>query len=624
MTKPLAACRTGRYTGRREESGVFSFRGIRYAQGPRFRAPVPVPPGSDVMDATRFGPTAPQSFLHDEPASASPDMSEDCLTVNIWTRFLPSEGSPALRPVMFWIHGGSYGWGGTVDPLYDGQYLAASDQAPVVVSVEYRVNALGFSDLSQMPDGKKWTRDMLSQSGFLGLMDCQEALRWVRGNIASFGGDPENITVFGESAGGGLVSLLMVSDGSFDEQGRCLFRRAIAQSGTVNLTYDLAGLRETNQIGLIMKALVRNGVFDSDQRIAGWTEKTLEEKTSLLTLDDLMEVSTKDLIAALNADSGTVSVEGSSTVGGQNSFPLRTSEVTDEQGHVIASVKSIIPADPYEALDRAAKAGVELMIGTNGDEFRYWLNDLGDRDLRQENEEGLRTRIRNFREYLAGAYASLMAAAAGGEGEAPEWLESLPPELTPGSDDPEEWAAAAAAYFFRLWTEAYHASLSEGKTPCRDDARYADCAPEETWIHTELATQLSFRMPSVLFAESFLKAGGKVWMYYFDRKADMEIIGTLLGSCHASEVAYTLNNVAHGTQFSGRVDPALARDMSELWIRFAAAGVPSLKGFTVRPYDTAERSSLYISDEGRLSNLPDPLKTVRLFLEPFAEAWRLM
>jgi para-nitrobenzyl esterase len=195
------------------EGGLAVFRGIPYARPPvaelRFAAPVPPPPWDGVRDATAFGPPPPQSALlptvaAPPPPGADPD---DWLTVNVWT---PSPGGGSCLPVLVWIYGGVYRLGASSQPSYDGTNLAAL--GVVVVTFNHRVGAEGFAQLPGRPANRA-------------LLDDVAALRWVRENITAFGGDPELVTVSGESAGAGAVAALLVMPSA-----NGLFRRAIAQS----------------------------------------------------------------------------------------------------------------------------------------------------------------------------------------------------------------------------------------------------------------------------------------------------------------------------------------------------------------------------------------------------------
>lgn len=205
--------------------GGFAFLGIPYAQDPtgdrRFAPPHPQPSWDGIRAADRVGPAAPQTEdLGRREMFGLPDYEIDessCLTVNIWTPGVDE----AARAVLVWIHGGAFSWGSGGDPVYDGARLSAR-QDVVVVTLNYRLGALGFLQLPGAPG-----------SGGLGLLDQVEALRWVRKNIAAFGGDPQRVTLFGQSAGAVSIAAHLAMPDS-----RELFHRAILQSGSAEMLLD--------------------------------------------------------------------------------------------------------------------------------------------------------------------------------------------------------------------------------------------------------------------------------------------------------------------------------------------------------------------------------------------------
>lgn len=215
---PVVRAPTGAVKGVAEE-GVRVFKGLPYALPPvgaaRWKPPVAMPAWSEVRDATRFGAACvqPKGRADSIYAWDLEQTSEDCLFLNVWT---PAKAQNA--PVMVWIHGGALTTGASSDPMYDGAGFAR--QGVVVVSINYRLGALGYMahpELSaESPEGI---------SGNYGLLDQIEALRWVKRNVVAFGGDPENVTIVGESAGALSVMYLMASP-----QARGLFNKAIAQS----------------------------------------------------------------------------------------------------------------------------------------------------------------------------------------------------------------------------------------------------------------------------------------------------------------------------------------------------------------------------------------------------------
>ncbi|HYD27156.1 carboxylesterase/lipase family protein [Brevundimonas sp.] len=215
---PRAAVEQGTLIGR-EADGVRSFKGVPYARPPvgglRWRPPQPAGPWGE-RDAGQVGPICVQPPGNGDNGVGPLPMSEDCLTLNVWA---PAQSEGPL-PVMFWIHGGGLNNGSGTAALYDGTRLAK--RGVVVVTVNYRLGRLGFFDHPALAA----ERAPGAPAANYGLMDVIAALRWVRENAAAFGGDPDNVTVFGESAGGALVTRLMISDA-----GRGLFHRAVVQSG---------------------------------------------------------------------------------------------------------------------------------------------------------------------------------------------------------------------------------------------------------------------------------------------------------------------------------------------------------------------------------------------------------
>ena len=206
--RPLVATSQGSYIGTSAKDHIV-FKGIRYAQAPtgdlRWAAPQSPPPQSQAQHADKFGALCPQP--HRATNTAPPPMSEDCLFLNVWTPALDQ----ARRPVMVWIHGGGFRFGsGNID----GSVFTPQDV--VAVSLNYRMGPLGFFS----------HRGLGGKTANFGLLDMIHALRWVQQNIEAFGGDPDNVTIFGVSAGGMAVNMLMSSPLSQD-----LFHKAIAQSG---------------------------------------------------------------------------------------------------------------------------------------------------------------------------------------------------------------------------------------------------------------------------------------------------------------------------------------------------------------------------------------------------------
>ena len=309
-----AKCANGTFVGIRKD-GLLIFRGIPFACPPvgerRWKRPEPAPDGDGVYEAYYNGRTPIQTEWPTERASYYPQ-GEDCLYLNVWTA--PKERREG-KTVMVFIHGGSYGWGGTADPLYDGENFVRAHPEIVLITIGYRVGITGFVDFSQVPGGEDFP-----DAPNLGILDQIEALRWIRKNVSAFGGDPEKVTVFGESAGGGSVSLL-----PFIPAAKGLFRRVIAESGSVALTY-------------------------SKDECMDFTKRLLKE-SGAQTMGDLMLLSEGELMKV------------NEKVNFYNNFPQRDGV--------------LIPDDPYAPYREGRTVDTDILIGTNADEANYWINEVG-------------------------------------------------------------------------------------------------------------------------------------------------------------------------------------------------------------------------------------------------------
>lgn len=290
--------------------GVVTFRGIPFAEttaGPnRFRPPVPVKPWAGVFDARQYGSSCPQ---YPEPRWNESRCGEDVLTVNIWA---PSDAATGC-PVLVFVHGGGYSSGASSElSAYDGAELVRRGRV-VVVSFNYRLGVFGFVHLGDVAGAR------YASSGNGGLLDQVEALRWVRDNIAHFGGDPHNVTIFGQSSGGHAVTTLLAVP-----QARGLFHRAVAQSGAAVFCRNREHANEVTRILL--------------------TELGL----SASTVSELHTLSAADLVAAQVRVAVKLGLPPAWLCG-----PLVDGDV--------------LPRPPAEAVAAGMSADVPLLIGSNGD-----------------------------------------------------------------------------------------------------------------------------------------------------------------------------------------------------------------------------------------------------------------
>ena len=313
--KSLAVrCKNGTFVGRRTEN-IIIYRGIPFVgKQPvgdlRWKAPVDPVPDDGVYEAyynakSAFGNAALEtgSFY---------DLSEDCLYLNIWKS---NDATAEKKPVMVWIHGGAFEAGGTVDPMFDCHNLVKENPDVIVVTIAYRLGVFGFLHLSHLPDGKDYT-----DSQNLGLLDQKMALKWIHENIEGFGGDPDNVTIFGESAGASSCTLLPLVEGSHK-----FFHRVIAESGSVNLTRSPEeGIECTNEL---MEAL------------------------GCKTVADLLRVEGEKLLEAASSK-------------------LFMRQVPERDG-------KYLPDETFDVYENGAAKDIEFLVGCNKDEMDFFVKSFG-------------------------------------------------------------------------------------------------------------------------------------------------------------------------------------------------------------------------------------------------------
>ena len=308
-------CINGTFVGIKEDD-VIAYKGIPFVgEQPvgknRFKKPVPFGKDEGIYEAYHFGKGSLQPETKDD-AGALAVVGEDSLYLNIWKNTADTSDK---KPVMVWIHGGGFTQGSTINPLYDGFNFVRDNGEVILVSIAYRLGGLGFIHLSHLPDGADYP-----DAQNLGILDQVMALKWVHENIAAFGGDPDNVTIFGESAGGASVTLLPLIP-----EARGYIRRVIAQSGSP--------------------------VFTSS------TEEAI--------------AATNELLEALNCK----------TVAELCAYP--SEQIANTAGNLLALRDwperdgNLIPLDPYDAYLKGEAKEIDILEGCNKDEMGQFACFMG-------------------------------------------------------------------------------------------------------------------------------------------------------------------------------------------------------------------------------------------------------
>ncbi|MHB1987701.1 MAG: carboxylesterase/lipase family protein [Acidimicrobiales bacterium] len=499
----------GTLRGSRLAADLVVFRGIPYAAPPtgnrRFRTAPPPKPWTGVREATCFAPMsiqAPPDVTTSVPGDPT-DQSEDCLYLNIYTPACDD----GRRPVMVWIHGGGFVSGSASSAIYLGDHLARKDV--VLVTLNYRLGALGWLGHPALADPDH------PEAGFAnwGLHDQLAGLAWVKENVGAFGGDPARVTLFGESAGSMSVAALLATSAP----GR-LFDRAILQSGPPEALGSQTAAR-------VAAALVE--------------EVGLPE----VTREGLISLPVAEILRAQQAVCSRYEL-----------LALPFQPVIDG---------GLLKDHPAATVARGSAAGLDVMVGTNRDEWLFWavsnprLSDIDDERL----EEVVNRRFEN-----AGLGAVLDSKAT---------IETYRRE---------------------------RASRGEPTTP--------------TDVYSAIVSDLVFRVPSMRLADALGGGPGRVFAYLFDWESPL--FEGLLGSCHALELPFVFGTCANDfvALFCGGGDDAerLSNAMRAAWARFAATGSPACEEVGEWPqYDAARRSTKRL---GKVIEMVDaPMEVERAWLD---------
>jgi len=471
-------------------NGIKIFKGIPYAASPvgdlRFSPPAEREAWSNVYDATKYGPYVYQGFSPLDALFGKPGWQSeiDCLTLNIWTPNIDN----VKRPVMVWIHGGAYITGGGAFPIYNGSNLTRRGNV-VVVTINYRLGALGFLNATGV-------------TANIGMLDQIAALKWIRDNIEVFGGDPNNITIFGESAGGCSVITLMAMPAANE-----LFHRVIAQSAPILMPKPAKKSTEN----LFRELEIKEGDIDALRKIP--PEKIIKAQDKVLA---------------------KLEKEG-------------RSELMDFRPRIDGD---ILPKHPLEALREGAGKNIDLLIGSNKDEYKLWTV--------------LDPRFKEIKE--------------------------------------ETFPRLISALLSRM--DIDHSKSLQILEVYKDTMKdVASTNPIE--IFDAIGTDFVFRIPEIRFAEAHQIHNSNVYNYLFTWPSPA--FKGKLGSCHAMEIPFAFGtlDIPKVDLFFGKGPDAdlLSEVMMDTWIAFARTGNPNHKDIPEWPaYDTEKRATMIIGTEWKVEN----------------------
>lgn len=486
-------CHNGVFVGKKKES-VISYKGIPYAIQPvgklRWKAPKEAPASEKVYEAYHFGVCSIQSVVKEE-AKFFGNQGEECLNLNVW---LNEENKQKKKPVMVYIHGGSYCWGGTTDPLLDGHNFVKEHGEVILITIAYRLGIMGFVDFSTISGGQHY-----KDSCNLGILDQIAALTWIQKNVEAFGGDPSNVTIFGESAGAGSVSILAVLP-----RAKGLFQRAIMESGSSALTYSKAQCQPLTK------------------KIMSLTNAENMQDLQKLSADELRRISEK--------------------VSNIACFPQRDGR--------------LLPLDLYAQYAAGASTHVDILMGTNADEVRYWMEKVnGELFYRMEIPILYENTIKSI----------------------------------------SQRDKKRIREFFALRHES------------------------KAWKITEFYNEVMFRLPALFQLTEHSKNGGRAYNYYWTQSGKRRRQGAfhtveiayVFGNLHVTNSGIKGGKppVTEGMEHRNKLrkgkrkayyNAELSKMVQTMWVNFAKNGDPSIEGFTWSEYQSSSRKTMILGKECRV------------------------
>lgn len=491
--KELAVkCHNGIFVGKKEGT-VLSYKGIPYAVQPvgelRWKAPREAPANQRVYEAYNFGVCSIQSVSKEEERFFG-NQGEDCLNLNVW---LNTNNIQKKKPVMVYIHGGSYCWGGTTDPLLDGHNFVEAHGEVLLITIAYRLGIMGFVDFSTVPGGQQY-----KDSCNLGILDQIAALTWIQKNVEVFGGDPSNVTIFGESAGAGSISILAVLP-----RAKGLFQRAIMESGSCALTYTKEQCQPMT--------------------------KRIMALTKAKHMRDLRKLSKKEL------------QEIAGKVSNLACFPQRDGR--------------ILPLDLYSQYAAGASTHVDILMGTNADEVRYWMEKVhGELFYRMEIPILYENNIKSI------------------------------------------------SYKDKKRIKEFFALRHESKA----------------WKITEFYNEVMFRLPALFQLTEHSKNGGKAYNYYWTQSGKHRRQGAfhtveiayvfhnlseskgVSQNRKAVKASMVSNNRPQKRRRKTCFNEELSQTMQTMWVNFAKNGDPSIEGLAWSEYLGSSRKTMILGKECKL------------------------